>query len=172
MSSNTGAVARRLAIAFVLAVLFAGPVSILLPGCLPTPEITLPKLTPPELEPPAPSPSACAVPYPDSSLWGREVGTVLDPTLIFYDEGGPLGARSLHAPCQTPARILVLRVTAAWCGPCLWQAAHTRELLHGAVGDRIQLLDVVIRNSLNRYAQVKDPFGHLWSIGHPLKGEG
>lgn len=24
----------------------------------------------------------------------------------------------------------------------------------------------------DRYAQVKDPFGHLWSIGHPLKGEG
>lgn len=24
----------------------------------------------------------------------------------------------------------------------------------------------------DRYAQVRDPFGHLWSIGHPLKGEG
>jgi PhnB protein len=24
----------------------------------------------------------------------------------------------------------------------------------------------------DRYAQVKDPFGHLWSIGTPLKGEG
>ena len=24
----------------------------------------------------------------------------------------------------------------------------------------------------DRYAQVKDPFGHLWSIGHPLKGGG
>jgi PhnB protein len=23
----------------------------------------------------------------------------------------------------------------------------------------------------DRYAQVRDPFGHLWSIGHPLKGE-
>ncbi|AMU94340.1 MAG: VOC family protein [Sphingopyxis sp.] len=23
----------------------------------------------------------------------------------------------------------------------------------------------------DRYAQVKDPFGHLWSIGHPLKGD-
>ena len=24
----------------------------------------------------------------------------------------------------------------------------------------------------DRYGVVKDPFGHLWSIGHPLKGEG
>ncbi len=24
----------------------------------------------------------------------------------------------------------------------------------------------------DRYAQVRDPFGHLWSIGTPLKGEG
>ena len=23
----------------------------------------------------------------------------------------------------------------------------------------------------DRYAQVRDPFGHLWSIGHPLKGD-
>jgi PhnB protein len=23
----------------------------------------------------------------------------------------------------------------------------------------------------DRYAQVKDPFGHLWSIGAPIKGE-
>lgn len=130
------------------------PIAALLAGCLPTPEISLPALTLPE---PAPSSTAsCAASYPDNSLWGREVGTVLDPTLALYDEGGPLAIRSLHAPCQTPARLLVLRVTAAWCGPCLWQAAHTRELLHSAVGDRIQLIDVVIRNSSNRYAQVKD----------------
>ena len=153
MTSKTGAVASWLSIAVLPTVLLAVLPTVLLPGCLPTPEISLPELTPPELGPPS---ASCAIPYPDSSLWGRDVGTVLDPTLLFHDESGPLVARSLHAPCQSPARLLVLRVTTAWCGPCLWQAAHTRELLHSAVGDRIQLLDVVIRNSLNRYAQVKD----------------
>lgn len=145
MSSKTGAVATWLCLVFGL----------FFTACLPTPEITIPLLTPAAPASP-PSGSACAVDYPDSSLWGREVGTVLDPTLTLYDESGPLALRRLHAPCQQPARLLVLRVTTAWCGPCLWQAGHTRELVHGAVGDRIQLLDVVIRNSQNRYAQVKD----------------
>lgn len=127
-------------------------------GCLPTPEITVPHFGPPPDAPDSedpPSPS-CTVAYPPENTWGREVGTVIDPELTLYGESGPITLRSLYEPCRKPARLLLLRLTAAWCGPCLWQAAHTGELMQSEIGSRVRIIDVLIKNQRNRFAQPSD----------------
>lgn len=140
------------AIATVLALGFSSS------GCLPTPEITVPDFSPPPTPPDmaSPPPPECTIPYPPFSQWGREVGTVIDPDLMIYGESGPIPMRSLYAPCQQPAQLVLLRLTAAWCGTCRWQAAHTGELVHSAIGSRIRIIDVLLTNQRNRPAQNSD----------------
>ncbi len=131
-------------------------------GCLPTPEISVPDFSPPPTPPDmaTPPPPVCTVPYPPFDQWGREVGTVIDPDLMIYGEKGsespPISMRSLYAPCQQPAQLILLRLTAPWCGPCLWQAAHTGEIVRSAIGSRVRIIDVLLKNQRNRPAQTGD----------------
>ncbi len=99
---------------------------------------------------------ACPIPYPDESLFGREVGTVIDPKLSLIDEKGRYTLRSLYAPCAKEPQLLVMRLTLPWCGPCRWQAQHTGELLQSEIGSRLQIVDVIVRNEQNRPAEVAD----------------
>lgn len=68
------------------------------------------------------------------------------PDLAFEGvaEGGVSGTirlRGYHAPCSATAPLLVVRLHGgAWCGTCLWHAAHTAPLV---AHPRVQVLDAV-----------------------------
>ena len=53
--------------------------------------------------------------------------------------------------------VLVVRVEGgAWCGTCLWQASHTREIFNRPGGDRVRVLDLVIGDRDNAPAGPSD----------------
>lgn len=104
----------------------------------------------PDLAPPA----ACdPVPSYPQGPYDFKIGAVL-PNLRFQRESGELALGHFYRPfkCQRQAKLLVLRVQAAWCGPCQWHARSSRELLGSAIAERITLVDVLIRDELNRPA--------------------
>jgi len=77
----------------------------------------------------------------------------LPPDLAWGSPEGTVFLRSFYEPCAPRSRILVLRSSAAWCGPCLWHAAHTRRLLADPrFADRVELVDLLIADRDNMYA--------------------
>jgi cytochrome c peroxidase len=78
--------------------------------------------------------------------------TLPDLDLDTADEAGQPAKVALHdyfEPCAATSRLLVVRVSALWCGTCRWHAAHTKELLQLDVGARLELLDLVIADDDN-----------------------
>ena len=78
--------------------------------------------------------------------------TVPDLTFDGLDRDGhaaPFTFRSQYLPCATEARLLVVRVGAAWCGTCRWSMGHTRELFNLDVGSRLELVDLVVGDDDN-----------------------
>ncbi len=63
-------------------------------------------------------------------------------------DGSPskLALHEYFEPCAPQARMLVLRVGAAWCGTCRWHYAHTAALKALDVGPRLQLVDLELAN--------------------------
>ncbi len=59
-------------------------------------------------------------------------------------------------PCAAKSRLLVVRVSAGWCGTCRWHAAHTGELTALDVGPRLQILDLLIANDENLTPSISD----------------
>src|SRR5687768_15913700 len=64
--------------------------------------------------------------YPKAEYRFDIAGTL--PDLEFETAGAPVTLREFFEPCAPASRLLVLRVTAEWCGTCLWHAAHTKAL--------------------------------------------
>jgi cytochrome c peroxidase len=80
------------------------------------------------------------------------VGPVL-PELAFEGEGGT--RVSLQAYRES-GRLLVVRESAAFCGPCRWHAAHTSELTRSDFGARIDLVDLLVSDADNELAIPSD----------------
>ena len=103
------------------------------------------------------------VAYPGASggARGMTVGSVLpDLTWSGLREDGSSGAISVHdyyEPCATRSRLLVLRTNGgAWCGTCLWHAAHTNELEALGIGARLRIVDLVVGDRDNMPATPAD----------------
>ena len=80
------------------------------------------------------------------------------PDLSFDTDGGA-GALHLHdyfEPCAAQSRLLVIRVSAGWCGTCRWTVAHTQNLLALDVGPRLEILDLLVATDDNMPATVGD----------------
>jgi cytochrome c peroxidase len=87
---------------------------------------------------------ACGSGYPS--------GVLPDLELDGLDASGAEAKVALHAyfePCAGQSRLLVLRVSAAWCGTCRWQVAHTGELGQLDVAPRVRLLDLLVADEDN-----------------------
>lgn len=96
---------------------------------------------------------ACGASYP-SGAYAITMGATA-PDLTF--EGTTkVSLRDYYEPCAARSRILLLRMSATWCGTCRWDLARTKELLSSAVADRMQLLDVLIADEDNVPATVAD----------------
>ncbi len=99
------------------------------------------------------------VPYPASGSVG--VGSVL-PNLTYegVDErnvAGPIHLADYYEPLAASPHLLLVRIEGGvWCGTCRWHAAHTGELLSGARGSRLRVLDLVIGNRDNAPASNDD----------------
>jgi cytochrome c peroxidase len=74
-----------------------------------------------------------------------------DLTLDGLDEQGAPASIALRDP---RAGLLIIRIGAAWCGPCRWQAAHSNELTR--IDPRVRLLDVLLADDANAPASVDD----------------
>lgn len=70
--------------------------------------------------------------------------------LSFESADGPIRIESFFEPCAARSRLLVVRSSAAWCGPCLWHAAHTKRFLEDPrFAGRIVLLDLLVADMEN-----------------------
>ena len=82
-------------------------------------------------------------------------GTTVDifeplPALTFPTlGGGTFSFASRFEPCAKASKILLLRHTAAFCGPCQWSQKHTRELVPPDLASRVELVDLVISDRNN-----------------------
>jgi cytochrome c peroxidase len=89
------------------------------------------------------------VAYPPEPYEMGVLGTV-PPGLTFEGPDGPVAIESYFDPCATRPRLLVVRSSAAWCGPCLWHAAHTKRFLEDPrFADRLALVDLLIADEDN-----------------------
>jgi cytochrome c peroxidase len=78
------------------------------------------------------------------------IGSVPPPELAWDGPGGQVRLQDYYEPCAARSRLLVVRSSGAWCGPCIWHATHTTRLL----GDprhagRLVLLDLLIADEDN-----------------------
>lgn len=71
--------------------------------------------------------------------------------LVFPGPDGDVSIGSYYEPCAERSRILVIRNTAAWCGPCLWHLENDEKKVWSdpRFAGRLQLLDLVIADEDN-----------------------
>jgi cytochrome c peroxidase len=75
---------------------------------------------------------------------------VVPAGLSFEGPAGPVRIEEFFEPCSARSRILVVRSSAAWCRPCLWQAAHTTRFKEDPrVAGRLVLLDLLLADEDN-----------------------
>ncbi|MBX3207436.1 MAG: hypothetical protein KF764_20480 [Labilithrix sp.] len=90
-----------------------------------------------------------AVAYPPEPYELAVLGTV-PSGLTFEGPDGPVAIDGFFDPCAERPRLLIVRSSAAWCGPCLWQAAHTKRFLEDPrFADRLVLVDLLVRDEEN-----------------------
>jgi cytochrome c peroxidase len=90
--------------------------------------------------------------YPDAKAPLSLHAVAPDLTFDGLDESGAPTAIALHdyfEPCANRSRLLVVRVSAAWCGTCRWHASHTGELQRLDIGPRLELLDLLVADDDN-----------------------
>ena len=75
---------------------------------------------------------------------------VLPPELAFEGPAGTVTLKDYFEPCAAQSRLLVIRSSAAWCGPCGWHATHTTRTLGDArFAGRLLLVDLLIADEDN-----------------------
>jgi cytochrome c peroxidase len=89
--------------------------------------------------------------YPTATSGFDVRATLPDLSFDAIDEGGPrkVALHDLFEPCAARSRLLVVRVSAAWCGTCRWHAGHTAELRALDVGPRLEVLDLLVSDEDN-----------------------
>lgn len=93
--------------------------------------------------------------YPKAELEMQMGKTPPDLAFDSVTDDGTATKVSLHEyyePCAAQSRVLLVRMTAGWCGTCRWDLAHTKEFLSSAVAPRVQLLDLILANDDNEPA--------------------
>ncbi len=106
-------------------------------------------------------------PYPKAE-YAFEIGQTL-PDLTLDTTAAPIALRDFFEPCAQASRLLVLRVTAPWCGTCRWHAAHTKELLGLDIASRLALVDVLVADEDNVAAQPSDLAAWQSRVGVPIQ---
>lgn len=92
---------------------------------------------------------APTAPYPPGPYELAVLGTV-PPGLTFEAEGGPVRIDDHFDPCADRPRLLVVRSSAAWCGPCLWHAANTRRITEDPrFAGRLTFVDLLVADEDN-----------------------
>jgi cytochrome c peroxidase len=88
--------------------------------------------------------------YPPEPHEMRVLG-VVPPDVAFDAVEGRIAIKDFFDPCAARPRLLVIRSGALWCGPCFWQAAHTKRWLldDPRFQDRLTLIDLVIADEDN-----------------------
>lgn len=93
--------------------------------------------------------------YPKAAYDISLLGT--SPDLSFDAAGGAtIALHDFFEPCAASSRLLVVRVSAAWCGTCLWHAKHTGEFKSLDIGSRLIWLDLLVANRDNMPATVEN----------------
>ncbi len=119
---------------------------------------------PPEVDGGTPEASASSfcvdgkktVDYPPGP-YNIELGGILPKDLKFEGPDGPVEVASFFDPCATPGKLLVIRSSAAFCGPCIWHQEHNKRLFTDApFADRLVVLDLLISDRDNMPARVSD----------------
>ncbi|MEO7111426.1 MAG: cytochrome c peroxidase [Polyangiaceae bacterium] len=98
------------------------------------------------------------VSYPNATPGFAILDTLADITFAGMDAKGPRNV-SLHdyfEPCASQSKLVVIRVSAGWCGTCRWHVAHTRELTSLDVGSRLEILDLIVAGDQNLPPTVAD----------------
>lgn len=87
--------------------------------------------------------------YPPSPYELTILGTVR-PGMSFEGLDGAIALDGFFDPCAARPRLLVVRSGAAWCGPCIWHAEHTKDWLEDpALADRLIFVDLLIADEDN-----------------------
>ena len=87
------------------------------------------------------------------------IAETLPPGLTFEGKDGPVVLDDYFDPCAAKPKLLVVRTSAAWCGPCIWHAEHTKRLLVGVdapFADRIALVDLLMADADDMPARATD----------------
>ena len=98
--------------------------------------------------------------YPAATEPMADGATLPDLAWQGLGERGEPRAIALHdyfEPNAQRSRLLVVRVNGgAWCGTCLWHAAHTGEVMSLPVASRLRWLDLVVGDADNAPARPSD----------------
>ena len=85
---------------------------------------------------------------------GFQINQRLPSDLTFESDGKKVVLGDYLAPCTAGASLIVLRVTAGFCGTCLWSAAHTAALLKDQ--PRVRMIDILVSDENNSPAILPD----------------
>lgn len=87
--------------------------------------------------------------YPPGPYDLEILGTV-PPDATFAGPDGQVALSSFYEPCAARSRIVVVRSSASWCGPCLWHIAHTKRFLEAPkLAGRVVLVDLLVADEDN-----------------------
>lgn len=104
--------------------------------------------------------------YPPGPYEMAVAGTV--PDLTFEGVDGPVRVRDFYEPCAARSRLLVVRTSAGWCGPCLWHADNTKKLLADPrFAERVLLLDLLVADEDNMPATAASAARWRDRVGSP-----
>ena len=90
--------------------------------------------------------------YPTAAPQIALLGTLPNMSFDSFDTSGAPKKVTLgdyFEPCAPQSHLLVLRVSAGWCGTCRWHAAHTGELTSLDVASRLEILDLLVAGDQN-----------------------
>ncbi len=108
--------------------------------------------------------------YPKVPAEVALLSTVPDFTFDGLDESGKpitIKLEDYFEPCAAKSRLLVVRVTAAWCGTCRYALSHTADSRSAAFGSRLRFLDVLVADEDNNPAAASDLAAHRKRIDAP-----
>ncbi len=97
-----------------------------------------------------------------------DIGATL-PDLAFETDETALTLREFFEPCAAASQLLVLRVTAAWCGTCRWHAAHTKALAALDIASRLVIVDLLVGDEDNLAPRSTDVAPWKSRVGVPVR---
>ncbi len=86
------------------------------------------------------------------------------------DENGkalPIKLADYFEPCAAKSRLLVVRVSAAWCGTCRYGLLHTADSKQASFGKRLRFLDLLVADEDGNPAAASDLAAHRARIDSP-----